>query len=128
MTDLRESMASEAPSRKRPGRMVLLAVAVGCVALGLSIAALISSLTGGTESQSPTTSSVAPSEPVTIPNVLGMQTAGAEAALTAAGLSYTVTETVSTNVAAGLVSEESPSAGSQIQKSGSVNLTVSSGP
>jgi serine/threonine-protein kinase len=110
--------------------MILMAVAVAFVALGLSIAALISSLTGGNGPQSPTTSSAATaaSGQVTIPMVLGMQTAGAEAALAAVGLTFTVTESVSTTTPAGQVVTQTPSAGSQIQRSGSVNLTVSSGP
>ncbi len=68
-------------------------------------------------------------QPVSVPNLAGLTRAGAEAAVTGAGLIVgTVTEVYSATVAAGLVVSQEPAAGTNVLPGVAVNFTVSKGP
>ena len=67
--------------------------------------------------------------PVTVPNVVGLQQAAAETALTGAGLAVgTVTESFSDTVPVGEVMSQTPAAGAEVAAGTAVNLEVSKGP
>jgi len=66
---------------------------------------------------------------VTVPDVLGITQAGAEAAIVNAGLTVgSVTEEYSDTVAEGLVISQSPAAGTKVARGSAVALVVSKGP
>ncbi|HET9671931.1 MAG TPA: Stk1 family PASTA domain-containing Ser/Thr kinase, partial [Actinomycetota bacterium] len=65
---------------------------------------------------------------VTVPDVLGQSESSATAELEAAGFEVSTTEAPSDSVPEGLVSEQSPSAGSEAAKGSTVTITISTGP
>lgn len=66
---------------------------------------------------------------VTVPTVVGLTQASAEAAITSAGLALgTVTTTNSDTVPAGNVISQTPTGGTQVTEGANVDLVVSSGP
>ncbi len=68
-------------------------------------------------------------EVVSVPNVVGMTRADAEAALTAAGFKVDgVTEAYSSQIGKGKVASQNPEAGSQASKGSTVSLVISKGP
>ena len=67
-------------------------------------------------------------EKVTVPDVVGSALANAQSALSGCGLSASVSEQYSDNVAAGVVISQSVAAGSSVNKGSSVGIVVSRGP
>ncbi len=66
---------------------------------------------------------------VTVPSVVGKDENAAKSAITAAGLTVgTVSEASSDTVESGLVISQSPSANSETESNGKVNIVLSSGP
>lgn len=65
---------------------------------------------------------------VTVPNVVGVKQAAAEAALTKAGLVVSVESNASTSVASGRVIDQNPTAGVTAQTGSTVTIIVSTGP
>ncbi len=65
---------------------------------------------------------------VTVPGVVGQAQADAEAAVTAAGLTVSVTTAASDTVAAGIVISQNPAGGSEAAEGSVVTIVVSSGP
>lgn len=65
---------------------------------------------------------------VEVPAVVGQQRVAAEAAITAAGLSPSVSEVANADFGAGLVFDQSPKAGTELAKGDVVVLKVSTGP
>jgi serine/threonine-protein kinase len=65
---------------------------------------------------------------VSVPSVVNMRQADAQAALSAAGLTSTVKQAPSTAFAAGHVISQSPSAGTSVAPQSNVTITVSTGP
>jgi beta-lactam-binding protein with PASTA domain len=64
---------------------------------------------------------------ITIPNVLGMSQAGAASTLASAGLSFDSVAEVSSKAAPGIVTSQTPPAGSRVRRGSIVSLAVSSG-
>jgi beta-lactam-binding protein with PASTA domain/predicted Ser/Thr protein kinase len=78
---------------------------------------------------SPVTLIVSTGRPLaTVPEVRGSSVAGAKAKLRQAGLTWSITDTVSTAIAPGLVISENPSVGSQEPVGSVVSLTVAKAP
>ena len=67
-------------------------------------------------------------EKVTVPNVVGSALSNAQNALSSCGLSASVSEQYSDNVAAGVVISQSVAAGSSVNKGSNVGIVVSRGP
>jgi serine/threonine-protein kinase len=65
---------------------------------------------------------------VGVPDVLGQSESSATAELEAAGFEVSVTEASSDTVSEGLVSAQSPSAGTEVAKGSTVTITISTGP
>jgi serine/threonine-protein kinase len=65
---------------------------------------------------------------VGVPDVLGQSESSARAELEAAGFQVSVTEAPSDDTPEGLVSAQSPSAGSQVADGSTVQITISTGP
>jgi beta-lactam-binding protein with PASTA domain/tRNA A-37 threonylcarbamoyl transferase component Bud32 len=65
---------------------------------------------------------------VAVPDVLGQSESSATAELQAAGFEVSVTEASSDTVSEGLVSAQSPSAGTAVAKGSTVTITISTGP
>ena len=84
------------------------------------------SSTGSTTSGTTTTTT---NSKVTVPSVVGKDENAAKSAITAAGLTVgTVSEASSDTVESGLVISQSPSANSETESGGKVNIVLSSGP
>jgi hypothetical protein len=66
--------------------------------------------------------------PIVVPNVLGMSTSEAAAALAAARFSFSATNAPSTSVPAGQVVSQTPAAGSLLHEGSTVSLSISTGP
>ena len=82
--------------------------------------------TGSTTSGTTTTTT---NSKVTVPPVVGKDENAAKSAITAAGLTVgTVSEASSDTVESGLVISQSPSANSETESNGKVNIVLSSGP
>lgn len=82
--------------------------------------------TGSTTSGTTTTTT---NSKVTVPQVVGKDENAAKSAITAAGLTVgTVSEASSDTVESGLVISQSPSANSETESNGKVNIVLSSGP
>lgn len=83
--------------------------------------------TGSTTSSTTTTTTT--NSKVTVPPVVGKDENAAKSAITAAGLTVgTVSEASSDTVESGLVISQSPSANSETESNGKVNIVLSSGP
>lgn len=80
----------------------------------------------GGSSSFPTASSTS-STSTTVPDVTGLSIDAAEKALTNSGFTYTVGDTVSSTIGAGLVASTSPSANSSATKGSSVTIHASDG-
>jgi len=65
---------------------------------------------------------------VTTPNVVGLSQAAAESAITAAGLTSTVSSASSATVPVGNVISQNPNGGSSVAEGSNVNIVVSTGP
>ena len=82
--------------------------------------------TGSTTSSTTTTTT---NSKVKVPSVVGKDENAAKSAITAAGLTVgTVSEAYSDTVESGLVISQSPSANSETESNGKVNIVLSSGP
>lgn len=78
---------------------------------------------------SSTTTTTTTNSKVTVPSVVGKDENAAKSAITAAGLTVgTVSEASSDTVESGLVISQSPSANSETESNGKVNIVLSSGP
>ena len=78
---------------------------------------------------SSTTTTTTTNSKVTVPSVVGKDENAAKSAITAAGLTVgTVSEASSDTVESGLVISQSPSANSETESGGKVNIVLSSGP
>ena len=85
--------------------------------------------TSSTGSSSSGTTTTTTNSKVTIPSVVGKDENAAKSAITAAGLTVgTVSEASSDTVESGLVISQSPSANSETESGGKVNIVLSSGP
>jgi serine protease len=72
---------------------------------------------------------ISPTQPITVPSVVGQTQSAATSALTSAGLAVgVVTSEASTTVAAGNVISQTPAAGTSVAGGSTVALVVSSGP
>ena len=101
-------------------------VTVTLAAAGSTASSDGTSSTGSTTSGPTTTTS---NSKVTVPPVVGKDENAAKSAITAAGLTVgTVSEASSDTVESGLVISQSPSANSETESNGKVNIVLSSGP
>ena len=101
-------------------------VTVTLAAAGSTASSDGTSSTGSTTSSTTTTTT---NSKVTIPSVVGKDENAAKSAITAAGLTVgTVSEASSDTVESGLVISQSPSANSETESGGKVNIVLSSGP
>ena len=101
-------------------------VTVTLAAAGSTASSDGTSSTGSTSSGTTTTTT---NSKVTIPSVVGKDENAAKSAITAAGLTVgTVSEASSDTVESGLVISQSPSANSETESNGKVNIVLSSGP
>jgi hypothetical protein len=114
-------------TRRRHGRTSVVAVVVACVALGLSVAALVRTFNGGGQETQTGVSTPATANQVAIPNVVGVTQPTAENILTAADLTYTVTYAPSaiTHAQPGTVASITPPAGSKVPTHTVIGLTIS---
>lgn len=101
-------------------------VTVTLAAAGSTASSDGTSSTGSTTSGTTTTTT---SSKVTVPPVVGKDENAAKSAITTAGLTVgTVSEASSDTVESGLVISQSPSANSETESGGKVNIVLSSGP
>lgn len=101
-------------------------VTVTLAAAGSTASSDGTSSTGSTTSSTTTTTT---NSKVTVPPVVGKDENAAKSAITAAGLTVgTVSEASSDTVESGLVISQSPSANSETESNGKVNIVLSSGP
>ena len=101
-------------------------VTVTLAAAGSTASSDGTSSTGGTTSSTTTTTT---NSKVKVPSVVGKDENAAKSAITAAGLTVgTVSEASSDTVESGLVISQSPSANSETESGGKVNIVLSSGP
>ena len=101
-------------------------VTVTLAAAGSTASSDGTSSTGSTTSGTTTTTT---NSKVTVPSVVGKDENAAKSAITAAGLTVgTVSEASSDTVESGLVISQSPSANSETENGGKVNIVLSSGP
>ncbi|MEI3191614.1 MAG: Stk1 family PASTA domain-containing Ser/Thr kinase [Lachnospiraceae bacterium] len=101
-------------------------VTVTLAAAGSTASSDGTSSTGSTTSSTTTTTT---NSKVTVPSVVGKDENAAKSAITAAGLTVgTVSEASSDTVESGLVISQSPSANSETESGGKVNIVLSSGP
>ena len=101
-------------------------VTVTLAAAGSTASSDGTSSTGSTTSGTTTTTT---NSKVTVPPVVGKDENAAKSAITAAGLTVgTVSEAFSDTVESGLVISQSPSANSETESNGKVNIVLSSGP
>ena len=101
-------------------------VTVTLAAAGSTASSDGTSSTGSTTSSTTTTTT---NSKVTVPSVVGKDENAAKSAITAAGLTVgTVSEASSDTVESGLVISQSPSANSETENGGKVNIVLSSGP
>ena len=101
-------------------------VTVTLAAAGSTASSDGTSSTGSTSSGTTTTTT---NSKVTVPSVVGKDENAAKSAITAAGLTVgTVSEASSDTVESGLVISQSPSANSETESGGKVNIVLSSGP
>lgn len=101
-------------------------VTVTLAAAGSTASSDGTSSTGSTTSGTTTTTT---NSKVTVPSVVGKDENAAKSAITAAGLTVgTVSEASSDTVESGLVISQSPSANSETESGGKVNIVLSSGP
>ncbi len=101
-------------------------VTVTLAAAGSTASSDGTSSTGSTTSGTTTTTT---NSKVTVPPVVGKDENAAKSAITAAGLTVgTVSEASSDTVESGLVISQSPSANSETESGGKVNIVLSSGP
>lgn len=101
-------------------------VTVTLAAAGSTASSDGTSSTGSTTSSTTTTTT---NSKVTVPPVVGKDENAAKSAITAAGLTVgTVSEASSDTVESGLVISQSPSANSETESGGKVNIVLSSGP
>ena len=102
-------------------------VTVTLAAAGSTSSSDGTSSTGSTTSGTTTTTTT--NSKVTVPSVVGKDENAAKSAITAAGLTVgTVSEASSDTVESGLVISQSPSANSETESNGKVNIVLSSGP
>ena len=102
-------------------------VTVTLAAAGSTASSDGTSSTGSTTSSTTTTTTT--NSKVTVPPVVGKDENAAKSAITAAGLTVgTVSEASSDTVESGLVISQSPSANSETESNGKVNIVLSSGP
>lgn len=101
-------------------------VTVTLAAAGSTASSDGTSSTGSTSSGTTTTTT---NSKVKVPSVVGKDENAAKSAITAAGLTVgTVSEASSDTVESGLVISQSPSANSETESNGKVNIVLSSGP
>lgn len=101
-------------------------VTVTLAAAGSTASSDGTSSTGSTTSSTTTTTT---NSKVKVPSVVGKDENAAKSAITAAGLTVgTVSEASSDTVESGLVISQSPSANSETENGGKVNIVLSSGP
>ena len=101
-------------------------VTVTLAAAGSTASSDGTSSTGSTTSSTTTTTT---NSKVKVPSVVGKDENAAKSAITAAGLTVgTVSEASSDTVESGLVISQSPSANSETESGGKVNIVLSSGP
>ena len=101
-------------------------VTVTLAAAGSTASSDGTSSTGSTTSSTTTTTT---NSKVKVPSVVGKDENAAKSAITAAGLTVgTVSEASSDTVGSGLVISQSPSANSETESGGKVNIVLSSGP
>ena len=101
-------------------------VTVTLAAAGSTASSDGTSSTGSTTSGTTTTTT---NSKVTVPSVVGKDENAAKSAITAVGLTVgTVSEASSDTVESGLVISQSPSANSETESGGKVNIVLSSGP
>ena len=101
-------------------------VTVTLAAAGSTASSDGTSSTGSTTSGTTTTTT---NSKVKVPSVVGKDENAAKSAITAAGLTVgTVSEASSDTVESGLVISQSPSANSETESNGKVNIVLSSGP
>ena len=101
-------------------------VTVTLAAAGSTASSDGTSSTGSTSSGTTTTTT---NSKVKVPSVVGKDENAAKSAITAAGLTVgTVSEASSDTVESGLVISQSPSANSETESGGKVNIVLSSGP
>ena len=101
-------------------------VTVTLAAAGSTASSDGTSSTGSTTSSTTTTTT---NSKVKVPSVVGKDENAAKSAITAAGLTVgTVSEASSDTVESGLVIRQSPSANSETESGGKVNIVLSSGP
>ena len=101
-------------------------VTVTLAAAGSTASSDGTSSTGSTTSSTTTTTT---NSKVSVPSVVGKDENAAKSAITAAGLTVgTVSEASSDTVESGLVISQSPSANSETESGGKVNIVLSSGP
>lgn len=101
-------------------------VTVTLAAAGSTASSDGTSSTGSTTSGTTTTTT---NSKVKVPSVVGKDENAAKSAITAAGLTVgTVSEASSDTVGSGLVISQSPSANSETESGGKVNIVLSSGP
>lgn len=101
-------------------------VTVTLAAAGSTASSDGTSSTGSTTSGTTTTTT---NSKVTVPSVVGKDENAAKSAITAAGLTVgTVSEASSDTVESGLVISQSPSANSETESNGKVNIVLSRGP
>lgn len=101
-------------------------VTVTLAAAGSTASSDGTSSTGSTTSSTTTTTT---NSKVKVPSVVGKDENAAKSAITAAGLTVgTVSEASSDTVESGLVISQSPSANSETESTGKVNIVLSSGP
>ena len=102
-------------------------VTVTLAAAGSTASSDGTSSTGNNTSSTTTTTTT--NSKVTVPSVVGKDENAAKSAITAAGLTVgTVSEASSDTVESGLVISQSPSANSETESNGKVNIVLSSGP
>lgn len=102
-------------------------VTVTLAAAGSTASSDGTSSTGNNTSSTTTTTTA--NRKVTVPSVVGKDENAAKSAITAAGLTVgTVSEASSDTVESGLVISQSPSANSETESNGKVNIVLSSGP
>ena len=102
-------------------------VTVTLAAAGSTASSDGTSSTGNNTSSTTTTTTT--NSKVTVPSVVGKDENAAKSAITAAGLTVgTVSEASSDTVESGLVISQSPSANSETESGGKVNIVLSSGP
>lgn len=101
-------------------------VTVTLAAAGSTASSDGTSSTGSTTSSTTTTTT---NSKVKVPSVVGKDENAAKSAITAAGLTVgTVSEASSDTIESGLVISQSPSANSETESGGKVNIVLSSGP